>query len=425
MRRNPYPPNFEMAPYTTPRLGGPDWPPAVIAGAYQTGVLGVRSLKRRGINALCFDCNPSYPGFKSVYGRAHLCPDPDNNPEAWLDFMTMLARKIGEKAALIPSSDQFVSAIAKHSEDLKDWYILSPGIALQGLLADKQTQYKLAAGHGFPMPRTRFVGSIEEVVEFAEETAFPCLMKPIHARQWRRSPNEHSLFGKKVSIAVTKHELIENYRLASSVNPEVVLQEIIQGLDWAKRVYLSCYDISGQRIANAMFREFRCDPVGFGPATITEPVVDPEVDEVCDRFLRSIGYVGICEIEMKWDARDGRVKLIEANPRLSGGGDAAPYAGVDLCWLHYLDLIGKRVTPAAPMGNDFRHVVLRADAEAAPVYWKAGLISLRDILKSYRPPLAFFDLDRRDLRYSMETVLLSARSLLRGLLKKPLKRAIP
>ncbi len=82
-----------------------------------------------------------------------------------------------------------------------------------------------------------------------------------------------------------------------------------------------------------MFRELRCDPVGFGPASVSEPVVDPETDRVCDEFLRSIGYVGICEIEMKWDDRDGRVKLIEANPRLSGGGDAAPYAGVDLCWL--------------------------------------------------------------------------------------------
>ena len=62
---------------------------------------------------------------------------------------------------------------------------------------------------------------------------------------------------------------------------------------------------------------------------------------------------------MKWDSRDGRVKLIEANPRLSGGGDAAPYAGVDLCWLHYLDLIGQPVTQWRPIARDFRHVVLR------------------------------------------------------------------
>jgi predicted ATP-grasp superfamily ATP-dependent carboligase len=395
-----------------------NWPPAVIAGAYQTGVLGVRCLKRRGIDAVCFDCNPSQPGFKSAHGRALLCPDPDKNSSAWLDFMIALARKSEKKPVLIPSSDQFVSAIAKQSNSLKDWFILSPGIALQGLLAEKQTQYELASKHGFPMPRTRFVHSLDEVVEFAGEAIFPCLMKPIHVREWRRLPSNHPLFGKKVSIGRTRQDLIESYRLASAANPNGILQEIIKGRDTAKRVYLSCYDSEGKRIANAMFKEYRCDPMGFGPATITEPVVDPEVDEVCHRFLRSIGYVGICEIEMKWDSRDGRVKLIEANPRLSGGGDAAPYAGVDLCWIHYLDLIGEHVQPVKPTGNDFRHVVLRADAEVALLYWKEGLISLRDILRSYRPPLAFFDLDRHDLRYSIETLLISVRSLLRGILRK-------
>ena len=101
---------------------------------------------------------------------------------------------------------------------------------------------------------------------------------------------------------------------------------------------------------------------------------------MCDRFLRRIGYVGICEIEMKWDTRDGQVKLIEANPRLSGGGDAAPYAGVDLCWLHYLDLIGERVAPVAPLGNVTSATWSCARTRhAVPAYWRAGLISWRDI----------------------------------------------
>jgi predicted ATP-grasp superfamily ATP-dependent carboligase len=103
----------------------------------------------------------------------------------------------------------------------------------------------------------------------------------------------------------------------------------------AKRVYLSCYDAGGRRIANAMFRELRCDPMGFGPATVTEPVVDPEVDAVCNDFLMGVGYVGLCEIEMKRDSRDGRIKLIEANPRCRWG---RTLAGADL--LGYLDLIG-------------------------------------------------------------------------------------
>jgi D-aspartate ligase len=386
------------------------WPPAVIAGAFQTGVLGVRSHKRRGVYVTCFDSNPRQPGFRSVYGPARLSPNPDREPAEWVRFMIDLAASMPSRPALISSSDQFVTAIAAHEQILKDHYILSSGSRLQGLLAEKRTQYDLAAQHGMPMPRTEYATCEEGVVRFAKDARFPCLLKPTHFRQWQRFPSGHPLSYQKVAIARDDEQLIAHYRLAKSINPQVVLQEIIEGPDTDKRVYLSCYDGRGERIGHAMFRELRCDPVGFGPASISEPVVDPETDGVCDRFLRSIGYVGICEIEMKWDARDGRVKLIEANPRLSGGGDAAPYAGVDLCWMHYLDLIGKRVVPVAPRDGDFRHIVLRSDGKTLPAYWRAGLISWRDVRRSYQPPLAFYDLDRRDWRYSLETLYIAGRS---------------
>jgi len=146
-------------------------------------------------------------------------------------------------------------------------------------------------------------------------------------------------------------------------------------------------------------------------------VVDPETDELCDRWLRNLGYSGVCEIETKRDRYDSRVKLIEANPRLTGNGDAAPYAGVDVCWLHYLDLIGRSVTPVAADGRDFRHIVLRADPNAIVAYWKAGLLSWRDVVHSYKRPLAFYDFDLHDWRYSAETIYLMARSTAAELLR--------
>jgi D-aspartate ligase len=386
------------------------WPPAVIAGAFQTGVLGVRSLKRRGVRAICFDSNPQYAGFRSVYGPARLCPNPDFQPDEWVRFMLDLAATMPGRPALISSSDQFVTAIAAHESALRDHYILSPGCRLQGLLADKQTQYDLAAKHGMPMPRTEYATGEEHVVRFGMDARFPCLLKPTHFRQWQRFPRGHALSFQKVAIARDRGQLLDLYRLAVEANPLVILQEIIEGPDTDKRVYLSCYDSQGDRVGHAMFRELRCDPVGFGPASISEPVDDPETDAICDAFMRSIGYVGICEIEMKWDAHDGKVKLIEANPRLSGGGDAAPYAGVDLPWIHYLDLIGKRVAPVTPRNGDFRHIVLRSDGRTLPAYWRRGLLSWKDVRHSFRPPLAFYDLDPRDWRYSLETLYIAGRS---------------
>lgn len=396
----------------TPERAQSDWPPAVIAGAFQTGVLGVRGLIRRGVQATFFDCDAAMPGFRSKYGPAQLCPDPDIEPQAWLRFMTDLASRFSQRPALIASSDKFVSAIAAHEDQLKHYYILSPGIRMHAQLAEKQSQYDLAATHGMPMPRTQFVGSLEEVRAFAASAMFPALIKPTHFREWQKFAPEHPLCGAKVAVARDAAELLDHYQNARGVTPQVILQEVIQGDDRAKRVYLSCYDSKSRRIASAMFRELRCDPMQFGPASVTEPVTDTEADAVCDNFLKSIGYQGICEIEVKRDVRDGRVKLIEANPRLSGGGDAAPYAGVDICWVHYLDLIGLPVVPVSPRGNDFKHIVLRADARAIPAYWRAGLLSWKELRDSYRGPLAFFDLDWADWRYSLETIYISIRALL-------------
>jgi D-aspartate ligase len=407
------PPGYEPIP----KRAAPDWPAAVIAGAYRTGVLGVRALARRGVSATSFDTDGDLPGFHSRYGPAHLCPDPDSEPDAWVAFMIRLAGTMGGKPVLIPSADQFVSAIAQHAEELGKHYRLSAGISIQGLLATKETQYELAEKHGMPLPRTRFVNRLEDITEFAKEAEFPCLLKPLHFREWRSFPASHPLSYAKIAIAQTPTELVNSWKLAAAVNPNTIAQEIILGEDTDKRVYLACYDSSSRRIANAMFRELRCNPLQFGPASVTEPVVDAETDEICDRFLRRLGYSGICEIEMKRDARDGRMKLIEANPRLTGGGDAAPYAGVDLCWLHYLDIIGKRFSPVTPSGADFRHIDLRNDVAAIFAYRRAKLISWREVFASYRRPRAYFDFEARDWRYSFDTVYRMARSLVRELLR--------
>ncbi len=402
---------------------GSDWPPAIIAGAYRTGVLGVRSLVRRNVRATLFDCDCSMPGFKSAYGPARLCPNPDLEPDAWLRFMLNLAGEYEQRPVLIASADQFVTAIAKHADILKSHYIFSSGMALHGALAEKRAQYKLAREHGMPMPRTEFVSSLEDAQAFARSAVFPCVIKPNHFREWQRFPVDHPLSYQKVAVVNDASQLCETYKLASTVTPEVILQEIIQGDDQVKSVYLSCYDSQSRRIANAMFRELRCDPMWFGPASVTEPFFDQEVDLICDDFLKSMNYNGLCEIEVKRDTRDGQVKLIEANPRLTGGGDAAPYSGVDLCWVHYLDLIGRTAAPVSPSSKHFRHIVLRADARAVPAYLRAGAITWREVLRSYRGPKAYYDLDWRDWRYSLETLYVTAGAfvsrMLRGRSVKP------
>jgi predicted ATP-grasp superfamily ATP-dependent carboligase len=211
-------------------------------------------------------------------------------------------------------------------------------------------------------------------------------------------------------------------------------QEIIAGGDDTKYCYLSVYGAGSRRLGHCVVREFRAYPIFFGSGSLVEPVVDAEIDTVCDRFLRGIGYVGICEIEVKRDERDGVVRLIEANPRFSGTGDAALYAGIEIGWLHYLDLIGRNPEPMEATRFQFRHVTLRRDIPSLPRYVQRGILTWGDIRRSYRGPLEFFDFDPRDPRPTLETLWgclrVAAGALLRGVgLRRPLdgerKKQIP
>ncbi len=405
-----------------PRRVSKDWPPVVVAGAWQTGIVLMRNLARRGVEAACIDCIPGQPGFKTVYGKGYLCADPGERPEEWLQFMAELAGKMRCKPVLIPSADQFVTAIAKHAAELdKHFVFLKASMAAQELLATKKRQYDIAEANGLPVPRTRFVRSRQELMEFGEAARFPCLLKPVHFREWERFEPGHPLLNEKVTLAYSLEELEAKYSLAESVTSELVVQEVIEGPDTAKLVYMSCYGRNGERLGSCMVRQLRTTPIYFGSASIVEPVQDEETDAMCDSFLRSIGYAGVCELELKRDSRDGRVKLIEANPRYSVTADAAPYAGVDLGWLHYLDLIGQPVAPVQPSNLNFRHIVLRRDFICYRSYLEAGLLQWHDLLWSYRPPVAFFDFDLYDWRVTWENIV----ALLKTVLIRPFRRMFP
>lgn len=398
-----------------------DRPPMVVAGAYQTGVVLMRNLLRRNVQTHCIDCDPSQPGFRTVYGKGHLCPNPDTHPAEWEQFMIGLAKQIGRKPVLIPSSDLFVTAIADHAAALAPHFIFRPAsTATQALLATKKRQYEVAEANSLTVPKTRFVQSMEEVRQFAREAQFPCLMKPTHFREWERFPPGHPLLNKKIALADSPDELAAQYTSAESVTPAVVLQEIIEGPDDAKMVYLSCYGQGGRRLGFCLVRQLRTTPIYFGSASVVEPISDPETESLCDQFFQSIEYEGLCELELKRDSRDGRVKLIEANPRYSVTADAAPYGGVDLGWLHYLDLIGEPLEPVGWNGQHFHHIVLRRDVACFRSYLEAGLTTWGGLARSYKSAV-FWDFDLRDWRLTAETCV----NLLKVLLYPTYRKIFP
>jgi predicted ATP-grasp superfamily ATP-dependent carboligase len=391
-------------------------PPAVVASVFQTGLNLMRDLERKGIQVIAVDCNSENPGFRSKYGRSFLCPNPDNAPDEWVSFMTSLSAAIGEKPVLIAASDLFVSAIGRHAQILSEHFIFSEtGCVLQAELATKEKQYALAREYGLPSPRSAYIRSEKELEEFCDRARFPVLLKPRHHREWEALPSNHPFRGSKTVSAKTQEELIANYASVCAVVPEAVTQEEIVGPDSAKYCYLSVYARDGSRLGFCVVHELRAYPLMYGCATIVEPVIDEEIERVCNHFLSSLGYIGLCEIEVKRDTRDGRLLLIEVNPRFSGTGDCASYTGVETGFIHYLDLIGQTPSPVVATRYGFRHMMMCAELAAFPKYLQAGLINWREWIRSLNYPMEYFDFDLSDFSIARVTAVKSARALLGGL----------
>ena len=393
-------------------------PPVVVASVFQTGLNLMRDLEQKGICTIGVDCDPSNPGFRSRYGLSLHCPNPDREPAKWLEFMVALAKAIGQKPVLIAAADLYVAAIGLHSEALQEYFIFSEkGCILQASLTSKEKQYALAREFGLPSPQSTYVESPDELHTFAINARFPVLLKPRSHREWQNLPKGHPFKGLKTVSSKSPEELAANYGKIFSFVPQAIIQEEIIGPDSAKYCYLSVYAQDGHRIGACVVQELRAYPLLYGCATLVEPVVDEEIDRVCDQFLRAIGFIGLCEIELKRDARDGRLLLIEVNPRFSGTGDCARYTGLETGYIHYLDLIGQTPADITPTRFNFRHVMLVADLTAFPIYLDEGKISWREWFRSLSGPLEYFDFDKSDFKNVRITFWRGIRALLGGLLR--------
>lgn len=394
-------------------------PPAVVASVFQTGLNLMRDLEQKRVRVVGVDCNPANPGFRSKYGRSFLCPNPDTAGDDWLAFMLSLSAAMGEKPVLIAASDIFVSAIGRHANVLREHFIFSEaGCVLQASLATKEKQYALAQEYGLPSPQAAYIQSAEELDQFCRRAHFPVLLKPRHHREWQGLPNGNPLCGHKTISAQNREELLSNYSHVSALVPEAVAQEEIVGDDDAKYCYLSVYGTAGHRLGFCVVHELRAYPPLYGCATLVEPVVDEEIDRVCNHFLSSIGYVGICEIELKRDTRDNQLRLVEVNPRFSGTGDCARYTGVETGYIHYLDLIGQTPVPVVATNFGFRHVMLCADCAAFPTYLEQGMLGWREWIRSLSGPMEYFDFNWRDYSNARIVAVKCARELLGGLMRR-------
>ena len=297
---------------------------AVVDVGWVNGLAAIRSLGRAGIRVLAIDHRPSALGFRSKYAERLLAPDPFEQEHRFVNVV----RALGE-VVVFPTHDNVLNAIARYADDL-DVLTPFPSWELLERVQSKRVQLEQAQAAGVDVPATG-------------PATFPVIVKPDRSVEFKRR------YKRQAFRCDTPAQLEEALAKAEEFGP--IVQELVPGGDDALYTVGSYLASDGRALGVFCGRKLRQTPPGIGTCRVGEAVWVQEVVDAALQLLRAFGYHGLSQVEFKRDARDGRYKLMEINPRLWQWHGLATACGVDLPRIAYADLTGD-TPPEAHMDGD-------------------------------------------------------------------------
>ena len=367
----------EMTPANSPdRLASNVEIGALVVGGDHPGLGVVRSLGRRGIPTCVIDDQLCISRFSRYAGKVIRVPDILDEKRT-VDSVLAVGRKHNLRSwVLFPTRDETVAAFSRHRAELAEYFTVTTGEWESVQHAwDKKKSYQLAEVLGIPCPRTYTPASESDLASLYAK--LPLAIKPAIKE------NFFYATGIKALRCNSIEELHQNYRqVIRQIRPEeVLIQEIIPGSGLDQ--YSWCAFVrNGRPHSTLIARRLRQHPREFGrAATYVETTQQQEISELSERFVRSINYDGLVEIEYKRDPRDGDFKLLDVNARAWGFHILGAASGVDFPWLLYADRVGIQIDPTnARPGVGWLRMI--TDFPTALSHLAHGDLSLKDYFKS-------------------------------------------
>jgi predicted ATP-grasp superfamily ATP-dependent carboligase len=313
---------------------------AVVMNMYYTGLGIARSLGARGIPVIGLSAQRWTYGNFTRYARIVIAPDSRRHPEALAARLLELGQELG-RSVIFPTRDDDVVFLDRFREQLSPWFSpVAPDSRAVGICLSKWETYRAALKAGVPVPRSWVIEDERALLRIVEEIAFPCVMKPIAAHEWRKGDNWQLVGSRKAVCARSAEDLLAEYATIARAGARVLLQEMIPGGDDQLSI-AACYIDRQSRWAGGFnTQKVLQRPEAFGTGCIVQSVDRPELFSPTARLLEAIGFTGIAEVEYKWNAATAEHQLIEINPRPWDQHRLGSAVGCDLTYLAYRDHAG-------------------------------------------------------------------------------------
>ncbi len=241
--------------------------------------------------------------------------DRERETETAEQVRTLL--KTGKYDAVVPCVDFSAAILSKNKEEFQQYAkIASADWDVYQIAADKEKTMAVCMENGIPAPITlqnvRSLGDVED-----SGIRFPIVIKP--------KTGYGAIGFKKLNDPSELKRVFEG-------REETVEQYVFQEYIPQTRLQYECamfVDGEGQVKTGVVFSKNRWFPVEGGSSTLNIVVERPDIVESCSRLLRTIGWRGAADVDLIDDPRDGKAKIMEINPRVSGSVKIVFEAGAD------------------------------------------------------------------------------------------------
>ncbi|MBB1472224.1 ATP-grasp domain-containing protein [Luteimonas sp. MC1782] len=359
-------------------LGGPL--PAAFAtyGWCRSTYTVVKSLALRGVAVHVGDSSPMAMSRYSRYCKSFTrLPDFYEKPEQYVDALALAMEKTGAKV-LLPCFED-IEVVIRHRSRLPDHVLMAlPGLADWERAEDKYDYVQALESTSCPTPRTRKIGSADELADIRKDFTFPVVVK-IRTGNGSRGVE---IVDRPDDLESTFFRIVDTFGLPPHRWP--VIQERLTGRKFKQEGIF----VGGHSVANVVYQILRCkEPDLFGTSTLRETLDHPELAGYAVDALSALNWNGVYNTDWICD-EEGTPHLIDINGRLSGALAICYAAGVDIPWMWYQMAIGRVPDPQlAEPGVRARWLL--GDMIGVVQHLRAG--AFRQMLQIFRPQRGYID----------------------------------
>lgn len=251
-----------------------------------------------------------------------------------------------EKILLVSSNETYGEFIAKNKAKLKKKFFFNyPSVKLQHTLVNKEDFYKTYADYEIDLPRSIYYDCTKDEKINESDITFPVIVKPANVILFKHI----SFAGKKKIYKLENMEELNdviNKFKKGNYTDTIIIQEYIPGDD-SHLFDAVVYADKNKKVKMVSFAQIGLQehaPRMIGNAAVIingysqYPGVEEQIEKI-RKFTEKIGYQGFAEFDMKYDARDGKYKVMEINARQGRCSYYIVPAGFNLIELLYKDLI--------------------------------------------------------------------------------------